>query len=114
MHDADETHLEPTPYLCRVWHRKGCQPTIPAAGTNRRVTDFGSVEAFGRGRVEVVGAGQDSAAFLLSLDALDARRAATGRDVSLVLDNDPCHTSQASRQALAERLAWLHVTWLPT
>ena len=54
MHYQDETHLETNPYLCRVWHRVGEQPTLPAAGTNRRVTVFGSVEALGRGRVEVV------------------------------------------------------------
>jgi len=40
---------------------------------------------------------QDSAAFLLYLQALDARHAATGRAVFLVLDNGPCHRSAASR-----------------
>jgi transposase len=112
LHHQDETHLETHPSLCRVWHRKGQQPTVPAAGTNRRVTAFGSVAVFGRGRVEVVCAGQDSACFLLYLEALDARHAATGREVFLVLDNGPAHTSQASRAALAARDAWLHVIWL--
>jgi hypothetical protein len=112
LHHQDETHLETNPYLCRVWHRKGVQPAIPAAGTNRRVTAFGSVEVFGRGRVEVVCAGQDSACFLLYLQALDARHAATGRAVFLVLDNGPSHTSKVSRAALAARDAWLHVIWL--
>ncbi len=112
FHHQDETHLETNPYLCRVWHRKGTQPTLPAAGTNRRVTTFGSVEVFGRGRVEVVCAGQDSACFQLYLEALDARHAATGREVFLALDNGPAHTSKASRAALAERAEWLHVVWL--
>jgi len=112
LHHQDETHLETNPYLCRVWHRKGQQPTVPAVGTNRRVTAFGSVEVFGRGRVEVVCAGQDSACFLLYLAALDTRHAATGRAVFLVLDNGPAHTSKVSRAALAEREAWLHVIWL--
>jgi transposase len=109
LHHQDETHLETNPYLCRVWHRKGAQPTLPAAGTNRRVTTFGSVEVFGRGRVEVVCAGQDSACFLLYLEALDARHAATGREVYLVLDNGPAHTSAVSIAALAARASWLHV-----
>jgi transposase len=113
LHHQDETHLETNPYLCRVWHRRGVQPTLPAAGTNRRVTAFGSAEVFGRGRVEVVCAGQDSACFRLYLEALDARHAATGREVYLVLDNGPAHTSAASRAALAARAAWLHVIWLP-
>jgi len=113
LHYQDETHLETNPYLCRVWHRKGEQPTLPAVGTNRRVTDFGSVEAFGRGRVEVVCATQDSASFRLYLEALAARHAATGRAIELVLDNGPCHTSVASKRALADRADWLHVTWLP-
>jgi transposase len=85
---------------------------VPAAGTNRRLTDFGSVEIFGRGRVEVLCASQDSAAFRLYLEALDARHEATGREVFLVLDNGPCHRSQASQAALAERADWLHVIWL--
>ena len=112
LHSEDETHVETNPYLTRVWHRRGVQPTLPAAGTNRRLTIFGSVEALGRGRVEVVGARQDSAAFKRYLAALDARHAATGREIYLALDNGPCHTSQASTAALAERAAWLHVIWL--
>jgi transposase len=90
----------------------GIQPELPAVGTNRRVTVFGSTEALGRGRVEVVCAGQDSACFLLYLRALDERRGATGKEVFLVLDNNSCHTSRVSRAALAERAEWLHVIWL--
>ena len=112
LHDQDETHLETNPYLSKQWHRIGVQPTVPAAGTNRRLTCFGSVEAFGRGRVEVLCAAQDSAAFLLYLAALEARQAAIGREIFLVLDNGPCHTSKTSRAALAARAAWLHVLWL--
>jgi transposase len=112
FHYQDETHLETNPYLTRVWHKIGVQPTVPAAGTNRRLTCFGSVDAFGRGRVEVLCARQDSAAFLLYLAALDERHVATGRTIFLVLDNGPCHTSKTSRAALRERAAWLHVLWL--
>ena len=112
MHYEDETHVETNPYLARVWHRRGAQPTLPAAGTNRRLTVFGSKEARGRGRVEVVCAGQDSACFGRYLAALDARHAATGKEVFLALDNGPCHTSDASRAALAVRSDWLQVIWL--
>jgi transposase len=75
---------------------------------------FGSTELLGRGRVEVLCPAQDSASFLLYLEALDARQAATGKEVLLALDNGPCHTSDTSRAALAarERAGWLHVTWL--
>jgi DDE superfamily endonuclease len=109
LHFEDETHLETNPYLGRVWHRVGQQPVLPAAGTNRRLTVFGSVEARGRGRVEVLGARADSVGFGRYLAALDARHAATGRDVILVFDNGSCHISQVSRAALAERKAWLEV-----
>lgn len=112
LHHQDETHIETNPYLCRVWHRRGQQPRVPAAGTNRRVTVFGSVEVLGRGRVEVIQARQDSAGFLCYLEALDERRQTTGRDIYLVLDNGPCHTSKRSTTALAEREDWLHVIWL--
>jgi transposase len=112
LHYQDETHLETNPHLCRVWHRIGTQPTVPAAGANRRLTCFGSVEAFGRGRVEVLCAAQDSAAFVRYLEALELRHLATGRKIFLVLDNGPCHTSKASRAALAARAAWLHAVFL--
>jgi hypothetical protein len=109
LHFEDETHLETNPYLGRVWHRVGHQPVLPAAGTNRRLSVFGSVEAEGRGRVEVLGARADSAGFLRFLAALDARHAATKRKVILALDNGSCHTSKVSQVALAERADWLEV-----
>ena len=112
FHHEDETHVETNPYLTRVWHRRGKQATVPAAGTNRRLTVFGSVEVFGRGRIEVVCAGQDSACFGRYLAALDTRHAATGKEVFLAIDNGACHTSDASRAALATRADWLHVIWL--
>ena len=82
LHFEDETHLDTNPHLSRVWHRVGEQPTVPAAGTNRRLTVFGSVEALGRGRMEVRQARQDSAGFARYLAALEARHAATGRTSS--------------------------------
>jgi DDE superfamily endonuclease len=109
LHFEDETHLETNPYLPRVWHRRGQQPTMPAAGTNRRLTVFGSVEAHGRGRIELLTVQQDSAGFARYLAALDARHAATGRQVILVLDNGPCHVSKATQRALADRAAWLEI-----
>jgi hypothetical protein len=112
LHHQDETHVETNPYLSRVWHRRGQQPTRPAAGTNRRVTVFGSVEIFGRGRVEVVQARQDSLGFLHYLEALEAHRQVTGREIYLALDNGPAHTSQASTAALSARADWLHLIWL--
>ena len=60
----------------------------------------------------MVGARQDSAGFERYLAALDARHAATGREVYLALDNGPCRTSTASRAALDARAAWLRVIWL--
>jgi transposase len=112
LHAQDETHMETNPYLCRVWHRRGQQPTLPAAGTNRRLTVFGSVELLGRGRVEVLCAEQTSARFIEYLEVLDERHRATGREIYLVLDNGPCHTSKVSRAALAARADWLHGIWL--
>jgi hypothetical protein len=109
LHSQDETHLDTNPYLSRLWHRVGEQPTVPAAGTNRRLTVFGSVEAWGRGRVEVLQVRQDSAGFARYLAALETRHMATGRQMLLVLDNGSCHTSTATQRALAERREWLEV-----
>jgi transposase len=112
LHFQDETHLETNPHLCRVWHRRGHQATVPAAGTSRRVTVFGSVEALGRGRVELVRAAADSAGFVRYLELLEARHQRVQCEIYLVLDNGSAHTSQASLQALAARQDWLHVIWL--
>jgi hypothetical protein len=109
LHYQDETHLDTNPHLSRVWHRVGQQPTVPAVGTNRRLTVFGSVEAQGRGRIELLTVRQDSAGFARYLAALDARHEVTGRHIILVLDNGPCHTSTATRRAVAERADWLEV-----
>jgi transposase len=112
LHHEDETHVDTNPYLCRLWHRRGKQPTLPAAGTNRRLTVFGSTEVLGRGRVEVLEAEPTSANFVRYLEVLEVRYHGTGREVYLVLDNGPAHTSKASRAALAARANWLHVIWL--
>lgn len=108
LHFEDEPHLDTNPYLSRVWHRMGTQPTVPA-GTNRRLTVFGSVEAQGRGRIELLTVQQDSAAFSRYLASLEARHAATGRAIILVLDNGRCHVSKATHRALAARWDWLEV-----
>jgi len=73
LHFEDETHVETNPSLGQVWHRVGHQPIVPAAGTNRRLTVFGSVEVTGQGRVEVIQARGDSAGFARYLAALDIR-----------------------------------------
>jgi len=112
LHHEDETHVDTNPYLCRLWHRRGKQARLPAAGTNRRLTVFGSTEVFGRGRVEVLEAEPTSASFVRYLEALELRHEQTGRAIYLVLDNGPCHTSKASQAALAARVRWLHVIWL--
>jgi hypothetical protein len=111
-HFQDETHLETTPHLCRTWHRKGQQPTRPAAGTTRRVTVCGSVDVLRRARVELVRAAQDSAGSVRYLDLLEAHHQTVQREIYLVLDNGTAHTSTLSMHALAERRAWLHVIWL--
>ena len=72
----DETHVETNPYLAKQWHRIGQQQRIASVGVNRRVTVFGSKESRGRGRVEVVCGGQDSACFARYLEC--ARSAAHG------------------------------------
>jgi transposase len=86
---------------------------VPAVGTNRRLTCFGSVASNGEGRVEVLCAHQDSAAFAVYLQALERRHTELDREIYLVLDNGPCHRSKASQAELTARKDWLHVLWLP-
>lgn len=112
MHHHDETHRATNPSLTRLWHRRGVQPTRPAAGTNRRLTVLGSVAVLGRGRVEVGCARQDWAGFVQYLAVLEERHRQTGRQIHLVLDNEPCHRSRVSHAALAAWADWLAVIWL--
>jgi transposase len=73
---------------------------------------WGSVEALGRGRSEVVQAAQDTAGFVRYLDLLETHHQTVQREIFLVLDNGSAHTSTLSLQALAARRDWLHVLWL--
>jgi len=73
---------------------------------------FGSVEARGRGRIELVRAAQDTAGFVRYLDLLETCHHARRRAISLVLDNGSAPTSTASLEALCTRQDWLHVLWL--
>jgi hypothetical protein len=112
LHYQDETHLQTNPSLCRVWHRRGTQPTLPGVGTKRRVRVFGSVEALVRTRIERVRAAQDTAGFVRYLQLLEVHQQAVQREIYLGLDNGSAHTSQQSVPALAARKDWLQVLWL--
>jgi transposase len=104
----------PTPYLSRGWPRRGQPATLPGVGAKRRVTVtvVGSVEALGRGRLQLGRAAQDSAGFVRSLERLEAYHQAVQREISLVRDHGSAHTRQISQQALAARPDWLPVLWL--
>jgi transposase len=112
LHYQDETHVETNPYLAKQWQRIGMQRRIASVGVNRRVTVFGSKESRGRGRIEVVCGGQDSACFARYLAALDQWHTAQGREIFLVVDHASCYTSVVSARALAARATWLHLIWL--
>jgi hypothetical protein len=115
LHFQDETHLQTTPDLCRLWQRRGKQPTLPGVGTTRGVTVFGSGAGLGRTRIELVRAGQDSAGFLRDLELLEVQQQAVQREISLVLENGSAPTSSQSLQALAARRNWRNwrqVLWL--
>jgi len=109
MHYQDETHLETNPYLCKIWHRVGEQPTLPAVGTNRRVR-----RCLGAWKLSGVGEWRWYAKDTTALASCATWRCSTGgaerrNEMFLVLDNGSCHTSKASRAALAERGEWLRV-----
>jgi hypothetical protein len=72
----------------------------------------GSVEALGRGRIELARAAQDSAGFGRYLELVAARHQTMQREMYLVLDNGSAQTSHLSEQALAALRDWLHVIWL--
>ena len=111
LHYQDETHVETNPYLGRVWHRRGRQPTVPAAGTNRRLTVFGSVEV-----VRARAGGGGAPARTRPASAATWRRWMPGTPRPGARSSW-CWTTglphqQGEPAALAERGGWLDVIWL--
>ena len=113
---GDEAEALTHPYLAHAWAARGADLRIAAPGQARKRALLGVLD-HARGELVVLTSGtKRSGDFVALLGRLDRdyapRPDRAGRPVVLVLDNGPIHTSEASREALANR-PWLTVEWLP-
>jgi transposase InsO family protein len=105
----DETDLLLFPPLRAAWGRLGEPLEVPISGANARRVVFGAINIVTGRRLFLVRMRQRSEDFraFLPLVAHHYR----GRPVALVLDEDPCHTAQASQELAGELgIRWV---WLP-
>jgi DDE superfamily endonuclease len=105
----DETILRLLPEIRRAWSLRGEQARIPITGRNAKCVLFGTLNPQTGHRIAVRGPNMRQQYFQQFLRLL--RRAYPGRQIWLVLDKAPCHTTPRS-QALARSLNIVPV-WLP-
>ena len=88
-----------------------------APGQAKKVAMMGSLDYARRKLVVTTSRTKRSADFIAHLELLDRlygpKPGAPFKPVVLVLDNGPIHVSKATLAALAERVHWLVVEWLP-
>jgi hypothetical protein len=103
----DETDLLLFPPLRSAWSKRGEVARVWLSGRNARRTIFGAMNLRTGTRLFLPREKGRSGDFQALL--AEVRSHYRGRHVALLLDEDPCHTSQASRRA-AEGMTLL---WLP-
>ena len=114
---GDESEALTHPYLARAWAKAGDDLRVPAPGQAKKVAMLGSLDHVTRQLIVHTSATKRSRDFVAHLEQLDQLYAAKpgpiAKPVVLVLDNGPIHTSKLSLAALAARVHWLTVEWLP-
>ncbi len=112
----DESEALTHPYLSHVWAERGADLRVEAPGQSKKRAMLGVRDAISGELTVVTSATKRSTDFIHLLEEVDRKYApsVTGneRQVVIVIDNGPIHTSKASMCALAER-PWLRVEWLP-
>jgi transposase len=114
---GDEAEALTHPYLAHAWAKRGADLRVPAPGQAAKVAMLGVLDWARRDLLVRTSRTKRSSDFIALLGELDRRwgprPGEVMRPVVLVLDNGPIHTSKATRAALAERVHWLTVEWLP-
>lgn len=103
----DETDLLLFPPLRGAWSKRGETRRVWLSGRNARRVIFGALNLRTGTRLLVVRSQGRSADFQAFLE--EVRSHYRGWHVALLLDEDPCHTAQASRRAAAG----MTLLWLP-
>lgn len=114
---GDESEALTHPYLARAWAKAGADLRIPAPGHAKKVAILGSFDHKTRELIVHTAKTKRSSDFVAHLEQLDRiygpKPGQTAKPVVLVEDNGPIHTSKIARAALAARVHWLTIEWLP-
>ena len=114
---GDESEALTHPYLAHAWAKRGADLRVPAPGRAAKVAMLGVLDWARRDLVVRTSRTKRSSDVIALLAEIDRRWGPRPGEVVppvvLVLDNGPVHTSKATRAALAERVHWLTVEWLP-
>jgi DDE superfamily endonuclease len=105
----DETDLLLFPPLRAAWGQRGRPLAVPLSGGNARRVVFGAIHIDTGRRLFWVRSRQRSDDFCAFLPRVAHHY--RGRPVALVLDEDPSHTAQASRELALE--LGIGLLWLP-
>jgi transposase len=105
----DETDLLLFPPLRAAWGQRGQPREVRLSGGNARRVVFGAINIDTGRRLFLVRSRQRSEDFCTFLTLVAHRY--RGRPVALVLDEDPSHTAQASRELAIE--LGIGLIWLP-
>lgn len=114
---GDESEALTHPYLARVWAKAGADLRVPAPGQARKIAMLGSLDYVTRQLIVHTSPTKRSSDFIAHLEQLDhlygSQPGRPAKQVVLVEDNGPIHTSKRSLAAIADRAHWLTVEWLP-
>ena len=114
---GDESEALTHPYLARAWAKTGADLRVPALGQAKKVALLGSLDYAIRELVVHTSPTKRSSDFVAHLEQLDRlygrKPGQPFTPVVLVEDNGPIHTSKLAMAALATRVHWLTVEWLP-
>lgn len=105
----DETILRLLPEIRRAWSLRGEQARVPISGENAKCVLFGTLNPRTGHRIVARGPNMQQQRFQRFLRLL--RRSYPGRQIWLLLDKAPCHTTP-STQAVAKSLDIVFI-WLP-
>lgn len=97
--------------MAKGWQRRGTQLTVPAAGTNTRISVFGALNYATGVVTSQLAERADSAAFIAFLDKLV--ETSKNAPLTLVLDNAGYHKSTAVKAWFARHRATVTVLSLP-
>lgn len=114
---GDESEALTHPYLARAWATIGADLRVPAPGQAKKVAILGSFDHKTRQLIVHTSKTKRSSDFVAHLEQLDQlygpKPGQPAKQVVLVEDNGPIHTSKLPKAALAARAHWLTVEWLP-